>query len=159
MRAFVLKRRAEETVVVAFLIALFGLGLVGSFLGGLAAADAAQFWQNFVGGIALLVVMTLPIWFLQRWLSMARPSTVTARLKEIRRISLVLLVLWIIGIGIASFGLAINVSRNASIEANVAVGLFIAYLAGWGLLVFRVLSGVPLPAERLRLPWFGAKTK
>lgn len=159
MEAMVLRRRMDEIAVFASLLALTGIGLGAALFGAIASPDAAGFWQNFVGGVALLAVMTFPIWLLQRWQSMARPPVTPEGIRAFRWTNLVLFCLWVAGLGIVILGLGINVTGQASLAANVAVGLLIAYVAGWGLLVFGVLRRPPHLARWLQGRRFGAKTR
>jgi len=159
MQPFVLKRRTDEMVVAASMLALAGLGVVASLFGAVASPDAAGFWQNFVGGVALLAMMTLPIWLLQRWQSMARPPVTPEAIRAYRLSGLVLLVLWILGLGLVILALGVNVTGQASLAANVAVGLLIAYVVGWGLLVFGVFRRPSFLAHRFRGRGFGARTR
>jgi len=159
MKAFVLKRRTDEMVVAAAMLALAAFGIAASLFGALASPDAEGFWQNFVGGIALLAMMTLPIWLLQRWRAMARPAVTPEGIRAFRWTNFLLFSLWLLGLGIVALGLGINITGQASLEANVAVGLLIAYVAGWGLLVFGVFRRPSFLARWLPGRGFDAKTR
>jgi len=135
MADFVLRRRFDELAVLMFMGALLGLGLLSALMGALAAPDASGFWANFLGGIALLAAMTLPVWLVQRWQSLARPALSPERVRAFRLTRLALIVLWYVGLAIAAIGLVINFQTQAPFLANLAVALLIAYMAGWALLV------------------------
>ena len=142
MSDFVLKRRWDELAVLAFLLALFALGILSALLGALASPDGSAFWSSFLGGGVLLAAMTLPIWLVQRWQSAARPVFAPDKVRTFRLTRLALLVLWLVGLGIAVLGLAINVRTQAPLAADLAVGLLIAYMAGWAFLVVFTLRRV-----------------
>ena len=128
----VLKRRADEVAVRVVMIALLGLGSLSAVLGALASGDATRFWQDFLVGVVLLIALPIPIWFLQRWQATGRPVVIPERQREFRRMRLALIGLWLFGVGTVSVGLAINLRDGAPFAANLAVGILIAYMAGWG---------------------------
>jgi len=150
------RRPADGIVVTGVMIVLLGLGVLSAVLGALATGDAARFWQDFGAGVALLAGMTLPIWFLQRWQSIGRPVVSPEKMRTFRQARLALLALWLFALGTVSVGLAMNLQNQAPLEANLAVGLLIAYIVGWALLVFPTLrrpSVVVRPIAR----WFTAR--
>ncbi len=143
MRGFVLRQWRGETLAFGFILLLAGLGIAGSLLGAMGAADTKGFWQNFVGGVAVVGLMSIPLWFAQRWLAAGRRMPSAEHVRKLRRTNFVLLALWVIVVGIAAVGFAMNLRANAPLESSAALIVFIAFITVWAFLVLRILWRLP----------------
>ena len=159
MADFSLGRGLDEIAVFGFMVALLVLGFLSALLGAVSAGGTSRFWESFLGGVALLAMMTIPIWFVQRWQAMARPVFSPQGVRAFGRARIALLVLWIYVLAVAGVGLVINFQTNASFEATLAVGMLIAYIAGWGVLLLLTFRKSAARAGRPARRWLSVRSR